>query len=220
MGTELLPWVLTSGWASGLNAYAVVLVMGLLGRYFSVEAIPTVLTRTDVMVVAGLLTVLEVFADKIPYVDSMWDTVHTAIRPAVAATVGYLLAGHDSSSLEAAFAAATGGFTALASHGVKAGIRAGINASPEPVSNVVVSTAEDVAVTGVITLAGQHPWAAAGVSGVLFVLGVAAVIYLFRRVVDLKRRYDRWGTDRLARLTGGGREQDPLERVYREQHDR
>lgn len=220
MGTELLPWVLTSGWASGINAYAVVFVMGLLGRFFSVEAIPSVITRTDVLVVAGILTLLEVFADKIPYVDSMWDTVHTVIRPAVGATVGYLLAGHESSSLEAAFAAATGGFTALASHGVKAGIRAGINTSPEPISNVAVSSAEDLAVAGVITLAGQHPWAAAGVSGLLLVIGVGVVIYFFRKIANLKARYDRWGSTQLAKVTGADEPEDPLDRLYREQRER
>lgn len=204
MGAELLPWVLTSGWASGINAYAVVLIMGIAGRWFGVDMVPHVLTRVDVMAVAAVLTALEVFADKIPYVDSTWDAVHTAIRPAVAATVAYLLAGHESTGLEAAFAAATGGFTALASHGVKAGIRAGINASPEPVSNVAMSSAEDVAVTAVMALVCDHPWVATGVAGVLFVVGVCVLVMLLRRVASLKRRYDDWGTNALGRLRGGG----------------
>src|SRR6478672_7740195 len=142
MGAELLPWVFTSGWASGINAYAVVLVMGLLGRFAGVEAIPHVLGRTDVLLAATVLFLLEMVADKIPYVDSAWDSVHTFVRPAVGATLGYLL-GHESSSLDAAFSAAAGGFSALASHGVKAGIRAAVNTSPEPLSNIAVSSAED-----------------------------------------------------------------------------
>ena len=199
MGTELLPWVFTSGWASGINAYAVVLIMGLAGRFFGVDAIPSVLTRWDVIILAAVLFALEMFADKIPYVDSLWDTVHTAIRPLVAATIGYLLAGHEGSSLDAAFAAATGGFAALASHGVKAALRAGINTSPEPVSNVAVSTAEDVAVTGVMAVAMNHPWWAAGVAGVLLLAGIVAVIWLFSRLKRLKDRYDEWGTNALRR---------------------
>ena len=70
MGAELLPWVFTSGWASGINSYAVVLVMGLLGRFGQVEAIPQALTRTDVLVAATVLFLIEMVADKIPHVDS------------------------------------------------------------------------------------------------------------------------------------------------------
>ncbi|WP_409485585.1 DUF4126 domain-containing protein [Arsenicicoccus dermatophilus] len=214
MGTELLPMVFTSGWASGINAYAVVLVLGLAGRFFAIDQVPAVLTRPDVMIAAGVLFLLEMFADKIPYVDSVWDSVHTAVRPAVGATLGYLLAGHGSSGLEQAFAAATGGFTALASHGVKAGLRAGVNSSPEPVSNVAVSTAEDVAVVGVMTLATDHPWAAAIIAGVLLLAGIVAIGFLLRRVVGAKRRYDRWGTGLIAEARagiglGGRRREEP-----------
>ena len=169
MGAELLPWVFTSGWASGINAYAVVLVMGLLGRFAGVDAIPDVLGRTDVLLAASVLFLLEMVADKIPYVDSAWDSVHTFVRPAVGATLGYLL-GHESSSLDAAFAAAAGGFSALASHGVKAGLRAAVNTSPEPVSNVAVSSAEDLTVAGVVGLAALHPWWAASIAATLLVV--------------------------------------------------
>ena len=170
MGAELLPWVFTSGWASGINAYAVVLVMGLLGRFAGVDAIPGVLGRTDVLLAASVLFLLEMVADKIPYLDSAWDSVHTVVRPAVGATLGYLL-GHESSSLDAAFGAAAGGFSALASHGVKAGLRAAVNTSPEPVSNVAVSSAEDLTVAGVVSLAALHPWWAASIAATLLVVG-------------------------------------------------
>lgn len=198
MGTELLPWVFTSGWASGINAYAVVFIMGIMGRYFGVDAIPGALTRMDVMAVALVLTLLELFADKIPYVDSAWDAVHTVIRPAVAATVGYLLAGHEGSSLEAAFAAATGGFAALASHAVKAGIRAGVNTSPEPASNVVVSSAENVAVVAVMSLVADHPWLAASIAAFLLLVGIIVVMLVIRRFAGVKRRYDDWGRSKLG----------------------
>ena len=195
MGAELLPWVFTSGWASGINAYAVVLVMGLLGRFGDVEAIPQALTRTDVLVGAAVLFLVEMVADKIPYLDSTWDAIHTVVRPAVGATLGYLL-GHESSSLDAAVSAAAGGFSALASHAVKAGLRVAVNSSPEPASNVAVSTAEDVTVAGVVTLAAFHPWAAASVAAVLLVIGVVLVVFLLGRIRRFIRRYDRVGDTR------------------------
>lgn len=191
MGAELLPMVFTSGWASGINAYAVVLVMGLIGRFTGLGAIPDVLTRTDVLIGAALLFLAEMVADKIPGVDSVWDAVHTVIRPAVGATLGYLLA-HDASSLDAAFAATSGGFSALASHSVKAALRGAINTSPEPVSNVAVSSAEDLTVAGVISLATVNPWLAAGIAAVLLVLGIILVVFLLRRLRRLHRRYEDW----------------------------
>lgn len=187
MGAELLPWVFTSGWASGINAYAVVLVMGLLGRIGHAEAIPQALTRTDVLVVAAVLFLVEMVADKIPYLDSTWDAIHTVVRPAVGATLGYLL-GHESSSLDAALSSAAGGFSALASHAVKTGLRVAVNTSPEPASNIAVSTAEDVTVAGVVTLAAFHPWAAAAIAAVLLVVGVTLVVLLLGRIRSYRRR--------------------------------
>ena len=208
MGAELLPWVFTSGWASGINAYAVVLVMGLLGRFAGVDAIPHVLGRTDVLLAATVLFLLEMVADKIPYVDSAWDSVHTFVRPAVGATLGYLL-GHESSSLDAAFSAAAGGFSALASHGVKTGIRAAVNTSPEPVSNIAVSSAEDVTVAGVVTLAALHPWWAASIAATLLVAGVTLVVFLLGRIRRVRRRYDAWGVRRgFGSARRGGRSPD------------
>lgn len=200
MGTELLPWVFTSGWASGINSYAVVLVMGLLSRFAHVGAIPQVLARPDVLAAAAVLFVVEMVADKIPYLDSAWDTIHTFVRPAVGATLGYLLA-HDQTSLDAAFSAAAGGFSALASHLVKAGVRAGINTSPEPASNIAVSTAEDVTVAGVVSLATVHPWLSASIAAVLLLLGTVAVILVLRRLRGFKHRYDEWG-DRAGLVPG------------------
>ena len=187
MGAELLPWVFTSGWASGINSYAVVLVMGLLGRFAQVEAVPDALTRTDILVGAAVLFLVEMVADKIPYLDSIWDAIHTVVRPAVGATLGYLL-GHESSSLDAAFWAAAGGFSALASHAVKAGLRAAVNTSPEPASNIAVSTAEDLTVAGVVTLAAVNPWAAAAIAAILLVVGVTLVVFLLGRIRRFRQR--------------------------------
>ncbi|MEO8827871.1 DUF4126 domain-containing protein [Lapillicoccus sp.] len=192
MGTEILPWVFTTGWASGINAYLVVLILGVAERFFHVAGVPAALGRTDVMVVAGILFLLEMFADKIPYLDSAWDTVHTVIRPLVGATIGYLI-GHESSSLAAAFGAATGGISALAAHLVKAGTRAAVNTSPEPASNVLVSTGEDVTVAGVVSLAFLNPWVAASIALLILVTGAFLVLYLFKRLRRVRSRYADWG---------------------------
>ncbi|MEP6630546.1 MAG: DUF4126 domain-containing protein [Lapillicoccus sp.] len=195
VGTELLPWVFTTGWASGINAYLVVLILGIAQKVFHVSGVPDALGRTDVLVAAAVLFLLEMFADKIPYVDSFWDTAHTVIRPAVGATLGYLI-GHESSSLEAAFGAATGGFSALAAHLVKAGTRAAVNTSPEPASNIIVSTGEDLTVAGVVSLAFLNPWVAASIAALILVAGALLVVFLLRRLRRLRalrQRYDDWG---------------------------
>ncbi|WP_374969401.1 DUF4126 domain-containing protein [Terrabacter sp. BE26] len=192
MGAELIPLAFTTGWGSGINAYAVVLVLGLADRIFGLGQIPDALARTDVLVGAGILFAVEMLADKIPYVDSVWDSVHTVVRPTVGATIGYLI-GHETASLDAAIGAATGGVTALVSHGIKAGLRAAVNTSPEPASNVVVSTTEDVAVTGITALAIAHPWWAASIALVLLAAGAFLVYKLAARIRGYKRRYDAWG---------------------------
>ena len=118
MGAEqLLPWVFTSGWASGVNAYAVVLLLGLFGRFGHAPEVPAALERTDVLLAAALLFAVELVADKIPYVDSAWDAIHTVVRPVIGAAVAALLAGH-AGTLQQALAAGAGGATALASHAV------------------------------------------------------------------------------------------------------
>lgn len=178
---EVLPWVFSSGWASGLNSYAVVLLLGLFGRFGGADGIPPALQRTDVLIAAAALTLVDLVADKIPYVDSVWDTVHTVIRPGVAAAVGALLAG-EAGTLNEAAAAGIAAVTALASHSVKAGIRAAVNTSPEPVSNLAVSTGEDLAVAGVVALGVTFPWVAAAVAASLLVIGLVAVALLVARI--------------------------------------
>lgn len=186
--TTLLPLVFTSGWASGVNAYATVLLLGLLGRFGGVDAVPAGLERTDVLVAAAILYALEFVADKIPYVDSTWDAVHTAIRPTVGTVIG-LLVGGDATSLDQAVLAATGGVTALASHLVKSGLRLAVNTSPEPASNIGVSLLEDFSVAGIISLAVAAPWVAAGIAAVLLVAGITLVVLLANRI---RRARDRW----------------------------
>jgi hypothetical protein len=183
---EALLLALTTGWASGVNAYATVLVTGLLGRYAGFDAVPDGLQRTDVLIAAGVMFALEFVADKVPYLDSLWDAIHTIIRPVVGAIVAGLVGGNSGDLANAVYAAA-GGVTALASHGVKASLRMAINTSPEPITNITASFAEDVSVAGVLTLAVAHPLAAAIIAMVLLVTGTTAVVLLVQKV----RRYVR-----------------------------
>ncbi|MEU3553125.1 DUF4126 domain-containing protein [Streptomyces fragilis] len=184
---SVLPLVFTSGWASGVNAYAVVFLLGLFGAAGLTEEVPQALQRTDVLVAAGVLFLCEAVADKIPYLDSVWDAVHTVVRPLAGAVVGALLAGQSGSLPELA-AGAVGGSTALISHLVKAGTRMAVNTSPEPFSNVLVSVAEDLGVAGVVTLAIFHPVAAAIIAGALLLAGLVAVLLLASRIRRYLRR--------------------------------
>ena len=178
---ESLAYVLTSGWASGVNVYATLLVTGLVGRFGDVESVPDVLERTDVLLLTAALTAVEFVADKIPYLDSAWDAVHTVIRPTVGAILGALLAG-EANDLGEAAGAVLGGTTALASHAAKASLRLAVNASPEPVSNVVLSLAENAAVVGVLLLAVDHPWAALAVAAALLVAAGVLALVLVRTI--------------------------------------
>jgi hypothetical protein len=185
---DALPLVFSSGWASGINAYLVVLVLGIADRVGGFSQIPDALGRWDVLAAALFLYAMEFIADKIPYIDSTWDAISTAIRPTVGAVIGVLLAG-DASSLDQAVLAVVGGGTALLSHLVKAGSRLAINSSPEPISNVVASVTEDFAVVGVVYFAIDHPRAAAAIAGVLLISGLA-LLYALAAVI--RRGWRRW----------------------------
>ncbi|MFD0142298.1 MULTISPECIES: DUF4126 domain-containing protein [unclassified Streptomyces] len=195
---SVLPLVFTSGWASGINAYAVVLLLGIFGATGLTDEVPESLQRTDVLIVAGVLFLCEAVADKIPYVDSVWDSVHTVIRPVAGAVVAALLAGQSGSIPELA-AGAVGGTTALLSHFVKAGTRMAINTSPEPFSNIAMSTAEDLGVAGIITFAIFNPEVAAIIAAVLLLLGLVILVVLARSIRRfLRRRAQRREERRLA----------------------
>ncbi|HKO42424.1 MAG TPA: DUF4126 domain-containing protein [Pyrinomonadaceae bacterium] len=134
-----------ASWVSGINLYASVATLGLLGRFAKLD-LPgelEVLTSWPVIAVAVVLYLIEFFADKIPLVDSTWDVVHTFIRvPAGAVLAATAFGDFDRSVQVIAFL--LGGGLALSSHGTKAAARALINTSPEPVSNIVVSVMEDI----------------------------------------------------------------------------
>jgi hypothetical protein len=185
---ESLALAFSSGWASGVNAYLVVLVLGIADRVGGSAEIPDALGRWDVLAVAAFMYVMEFVADKIPYVDSTWDAISTAIRPTVGTVIGILLAG-ESDSLDQAVSGAVGGGTALLSHLVKAGSRLAINTSPEPVSNVIASLTEDAVVLAVVWFAIEHPRGAAAIAAVLLAAGLVALYFLARLV---RRGWRRW----------------------------
>jgi hypothetical protein len=188
---ELLPLAFTSGWTSGINAYATVLLLGLLGRFVGIDEIPAGLQRTDVLIAAGVLTVIEFVADKVPYVDSVWDGVSTVVRPVAGAVIGTLLAGGNG-DLVTLTLALVGGITALVSHLVKAGLRLAINTSHEPASNIGASLVGDVSVAGVTAVAVLNPVAAAIVVAVLLVAGVWLTVSVLGRVRRGFSAFRRW----------------------------
>jgi hypothetical protein len=188
---DLVALTFASGWASGINAYATVLVLGLLGRFAGIADVPDGLQRTDVLIAVGILAALEFFADKIPYLDSIWDGVSTFIRPVAGAVIGALIAG-ASGDLPTLALASVGGVTALVSHLVKSGLRLAVNTSPEPVSNVGVSLTGDVAVVTVTTLAVLYPIPTAIIAGVLLVATIIVLVFAFTRIQKGWRALRTW----------------------------
>ena len=194
---ESLSLAFSSGWASGVNAYLVVLVLGIADRVGDLDQVPDALGRWEVLAAAAFMYAMEFVADKIPYVDSTWDVVSTAIRPTVGAVIGVLLAG-DADTLDQAVSGTVGGTTALASHLVKAGSRLAINASPEPFTNIFTSLAEDVAVLGVVWFAIEHPRAAAAIAAVLLAAGLVLLYVVAKLVRRGWRRYRNRGSPQPA----------------------
>ena len=140
-----LSLALGTAWTSGINLYATVSVLGLLQK-FGATKLPGGLEVLDnwwIIGVAGFLYLIEFFADKIPYVDSVWDVIHTFIRVPAGAIVAYA-ATNDMDASVGVLATLLGGSLAFSSHGTKAALRAGANLSPEPVSNWTLSIVEDV----------------------------------------------------------------------------
>jgi len=154
-----------------------------------------------VLIAAGVLFAFEFVADKIPYVDSAWDTISTVIRPTIGAILAAMLAG-QAGTLHQAIIATTGGLVALLSHSVKASLRLAINTSPEPVTNIAASSGEDVAVASVVTLAAFHPEAALIVASVLLILGLIGVYFAFRLIRRGYRRFRAWRERRTTTVTG------------------
>jgi hypothetical protein len=182
---------LLAGWRLYLVTFAVGLAMK-----FGWIALPEQLHALDVLAnnwilgIAALGTLAEFFADKIAWVDSLWDAVHSFVRPIGGALLSMaIIDGGDPAWQVGSFL--LGGGAALLAHAGKAGARALVNASPEPFSNIVVSTGEDVATVGLLGLAIANPVAAALIALILVILSIWLVVAarrLLRRFLEPKRR--------------------------------
>jgi hypothetical protein len=173
--------------AAGINLYATVAILGLAKRYGWVD-LPEQFQvfDNDVVIVAALvLYLIEFVADKVPWVDSVWDAVHTAIRPVGGAVIAVTTLGDASPTMQG-LVALLGGSLAAGTHLTKAGTRAAANTSPEPFSNWALSLAEDVFVIGLSALALKYPIAAAVVVIVGVVMMIAFATWIVRAI---KRRW-------------------------------
>jgi len=197
MDAAVIGLVAGTGWASGVNLYGAVLALGLFGRFGPGE-VPEALTRTDTLVVVGVLFALEFVADKVPVLDSVWDAVHTVVRPAGAAVLGVLLTG-EAATLQQAVAAGGAGSLALSAPATKATTRLAVNASPEPFSNAGISLLEDGLVATVVWFAVSNPIVALVLVAVLVVAGTAVTIALFGAA---RRGLRTWRARQQARRDG------------------
>jgi hypothetical protein len=186
---ETLGFALGTSFASGLNLYATVAAAGLMQR-LGVIHLPDslqVLSHPIVLGVAVTLFLVEFIADKIPYVDSAWDALHTFIRPPAAAVLSYSAFGTVSEEYKIG-AALLAGSVALTSHGAKASARAAANTSPEPVSNWALSILEDGLAVFLVWVAAEHPLITAVIVVVLLVISVLLIRKLWRFAAQMAAR--------------------------------
>jgi len=173
---------------AGIRLYATVLTVGLCLRYGLLRLPPelsplSVLSHPYVLVAAGACAALEFIADKVPWVDSLWDAVHAILRPAGAALIAFAAVGRLDPAAEIAVILLCGG-VAFSSHSAKAGARLLVNQSPEPFSNLLLSVFEDVAVVGGSYAAVAHPLAILAVVAAF----LALLAVLGRRILRRRRR--------------------------------
>lgn len=184
----ILGALLGLGMVSGIRLYSTVLAVGL-GIRFDFLHVPAaldgleVLAATPVLVIAGVVYLIEFLADKIPFVDSLWDLVHTFIRPVGAAILAATALGPVDPVVRVVVSLACG-LVAFSGHAAKAGTRALVNQSPEPFSNIGLSLGEDGVVFGGVWLALQHPL----LTLVLVLVAVGAIAWLVPKLVRLVKR--------------------------------
>lgn len=199
MGTiEALSLAMGTAWTSGINLYATVAALGI-ARQMELIQLPQnleVLGHPAVIAIACIMYVIEFFADKVPYVDSGWDAIHTFIRVPAGAVLAARALGDMNPALELA-AMLAGGSIALAAHGTKAATRLAINASPEPFTNWAASVTEDVAVLGGIWLIFNNP--------ILMVIFVIAFVGLGVWIVPKIFRLAKRGYQALRNRLGGNK---------------
>jgi len=187
---ETLGLALGAGFSSGLNLYATVATLGLLQR-FGVIHLPVALQVLSHPIVVGIaiaLYVIEFFADKIPYLDTIWDSIHTFIRPPAAALLAFGAAAASAPEWRWAAALLAGG-VALTSHGTKASARAAVNTVPEPFSNWILSLGEDLLAVWLAWISTVHPLAAIAIVVVLLALSAFLLFHLFKFVRRAVRRF-------------------------------
>lgn len=181
--TTIAALIIASSFAAGLNVYATLLTLGLLARAHWIE-LPAgldMLTHWWVIGVSGFMFAIEFVADKIPAFDMIWNGVHTFIRVPIAALLAYHTSAQLSPEMQI-LAAIAGAGIALVAHGSKTAMRAAVTPSPEPVSNIALSTTEDVMAVGVTWLATKHPLIAAGIACTLLLIAVITVRWLAKFV--------------------------------------
>jgi hypothetical protein len=184
-----LSHIIPLAFASGLNVYATVAVLGLTSHY-GLVALPEQFRAFDNPIVIGValtMYAIEFVADKIPWVDSVWDVVHTIVRPIGGALIAVTALG-DASPAMTTLAALLGGSVAMTTHLTKAGTRAAANTSPEPFSNWILSAGEDLLAIGVSYGALRHPVLALTIAVALLVAILAFASVLIRA---LRRRLSR-----------------------------
>jgi len=171
-----LAGLLGLSFASGVNLYAAVLVVGLGIRYQWLQGLPpelAPLAHPAILITAGVLYSVEFFADKIPFVSALWDTIHTFVRPAGAVAMA-LAAGSQLGPVEQTIVALVGGTIALTSHATKMGVRLIAHGTGEPVTQAVMSTGEDIFAVTLVILVAQYPYVALAV--VIFLLIIIACL--------------------------------------------
>ena len=177
---------------AGINLYLTTLIAGCAIRFHWVElsgiySHMSALGHPAVIGVAAVFYLIEFFADKIPWVDSMWDVIHTGIRPAGAILLSLAVLGNMEPSV-LVVASLLAGTAALSTHSTKAGVRALLNLSPEPVTNSVASVAEDGLVLGGLGVLGFFPAVALGLFTAVVIACTAAGFWIWRRIFRLRRR--------------------------------
>jgi hypothetical protein len=184
--TQLFALAAALGWASGVRLYAAVFLTGLVG-YMGWVPLPAglhVLQQPALLYVSGGLLAVEFVADKVPWVDSVWDSVHTFIRIPAGAALAYSV---DQASW-GVMAALLGGTLAATSHTAKTTTRAAVNTSPEPFSNIALSLAGDAMVPGMLWLAYEYPIAFFIVLAIVIIISLTVIVVLFRFLRGLLRR--------------------------------
>lgn len=177
--TAVIAMTMGTAWASGINLYAAILMLGFMGLTGSMALPPglEIVAHPAVLFAAGFMYIVEFVADKIPGVDTGWDTLHTFIRIPAGAVLAAGAAGSVDPSLTLA-AGIVGGGVAAMSHATKAGTRVLINTSPEPFTNWIMSIAEDVVVVAGLWTALEHPYVFLG----LFVAFMALTVWLLPKI--------------------------------------